>query len=691
MEYIIYGDVLKQISEGMRYSQKNDTVVSKQAWDHLEQWHKQDLVVATECRDNSMKVTWLDVDTETLPLPVECKYRKHKLSQKDVLLLARYVPSAVYHAIVNGYPTWLDGEMRQASAMFVHITGIAVADVTNDILSRVMMLAQSCCDLNEGVVNKLLVDDKGLLVVIVFGLPPMPHDDDAARAVATAALMCKAVDDWELEGPNGKVVRARVGIASGSVYCGVTGEEECESTVDRGKKVEASTLEVKAGKKVAAEKLAVAELRQEVAKLRAEMDNTGDSDHLTPTGAGNLRAKIGKLAGLQARLKKEEKQLEHAEAVAEKAHRASGGVSGGTGGSRARQEYTVLGANVNLAARLMSRARPGQICVCERTEAAVPDRFSFKRQQPVVLKGINDGREVTTFVFQAIHGSATATNEKTSCADTVDGKDCKVMAHNAVANASHRERLTLLPNRSLLQDAAGMPHTEDETRDLTRSCRERKAAKLRVHELERKQHERTRRIAEFRHDKDLSEQVYSMLADELIGEVAKENMKRHHSALHFPHVHTPHIHAPHLHAPHFHTLHLKKTHFRGTCPLERRLWENGDPAKQAAAQLSTHHHHHPKIDAKIATEKAKVAELQQEVGSLQAEVVAAGDSNHLAPTEAGELRVKVHTLEKLQARLKKEEKQLKHAEAVAEKVATKDAKQDAKKDMNATKNQEKFE
>jgi hypothetical protein len=53
---------------------------------------------------------------------------------------------------------------------------------------------------------------------------------------------------------------------------------------------------------------------------------------------------------------------------------------------------------------------------------------------------------------------------------------------------------------------------------------------------------------------------------------------------------------------------------------------------------------------------------------LQAEVVAAGDSNNLAPTEAGELRVKVHTLEKLQARLKKEEKQLEHAEALAEKA-----------------------
>lgn len=35
----------------------------------------------------------------------------------------------------------------------------------------------------EGVINKLLVDDKGLLALAVFGLPPFLHQDDAARAV----------------------------------------------------------------------------------------------------------------------------------------------------------------------------------------------------------------------------------------------------------------------------------------------------------------------------------------------------------------------------------------------------------------------------------------------------------------------------------------------------------------------------
>jgi hypothetical protein len=55
-----------------------------------------------------------------------------------------------------------------------------------------MELVQACCYVNEGVVNKLLVDDKGLLVLVVFGLPPMAHMDDPARAGEWAPSVASA-------------------------------------------------------------------------------------------------------------------------------------------------------------------------------------------------------------------------------------------------------------------------------------------------------------------------------------------------------------------------------------------------------------------------------------------------------------------------------------------------------------------
>ena len=39
----------------------------------------------------------------------------------------------------------------------------------------------------EGEVNKMLVDDKGTIVLCVFGLPPRAHSDDPLRAVRSLA------------------------------------------------------------------------------------------------------------------------------------------------------------------------------------------------------------------------------------------------------------------------------------------------------------------------------------------------------------------------------------------------------------------------------------------------------------------------------------------------------------------------
>ena len=37
--------------------------------------------------------------------------------------------------------------------------------------------------MHEGSLNKLLMDDKGSTLIVVFGFPPMCHQDDAARSI----------------------------------------------------------------------------------------------------------------------------------------------------------------------------------------------------------------------------------------------------------------------------------------------------------------------------------------------------------------------------------------------------------------------------------------------------------------------------------------------------------------------------
>ena len=69
----------------------------------------------------------------------------------------------------------------------------------------------------EGSINKLLVDDKGLLVLCAWGLPPVPHYNDAVRAVVAAMNL---VDNLQRLGDG---VHCRVGVATGRAFCGVVG------------------------------------------------------------------------------------------------------------------------------------------------------------------------------------------------------------------------------------------------------------------------------------------------------------------------------------------------------------------------------------------------------------------------------------------------------------------------------------
>ena len=90
-----------------------------------------------------------------------------------------------------------------------------------------MLLVQQTCYSCQGSINKFLVDDKGMLIVCVFGkslvpiyqlqlscisgLPPMKHADDPKRALDAARML---IDLLAKDFPDGDV-KCSIGLTTG--------------------------------------------------------------------------------------------------------------------------------------------------------------------------------------------------------------------------------------------------------------------------------------------------------------------------------------------------------------------------------------------------------------------------------------------------------------------------------------------
>ncbi|MCC4300151.1 adenylate/guanylate cyclase domain-containing protein, partial [Aurantimonas coralicida] len=77
----------------------------------------------------------------------------------------------------------------------------------------------------------------------------------------------------------------------------------------------------------------------------------------------------------------------------------------GNFGSADRMDYTIIGAEANLAARLEQIAEPGGIVMSYETYAHVEDDVRARPLAPISLKGIS--REVIPYVVEGIHDEAT--------------------------------------------------------------------------------------------------------------------------------------------------------------------------------------------------------------------------------------------------------------------------------------------
>lgn len=140
-----------------------------------------------------------------LPLPA--------LSEAAAQAAWTFVPYAIRARLSSGQGDWL-AEMRKITVIFVTLPG-HISDGgllrTQELMTRMQTLVYRV----EGSVNKISVDDKGLSLVAVLGMPPLSHEDDPRRGLLLALEMHELMLRMDLT--------PSIGVTTGRAFCGVIG------------------------------------------------------------------------------------------------------------------------------------------------------------------------------------------------------------------------------------------------------------------------------------------------------------------------------------------------------------------------------------------------------------------------------------------------------------------------------------
>ena len=128
--------------------------------------------------------------------------------------LRRLLPTAVVEHGGDLAGRWL-AELRNLSIVKVSLNEI---DWTADILAVLqdwMSSIESASHHLEGEVAQVQMDDKGVSAAVIFGLPPLAHEDDPFRAVEAALAIHQNL--------NSRGLRVSIGVTTGLVFCGEFG------------------------------------------------------------------------------------------------------------------------------------------------------------------------------------------------------------------------------------------------------------------------------------------------------------------------------------------------------------------------------------------------------------------------------------------------------------------------------------
>ena len=137
--------------------------------------------------------------------------------------LKKFVPAAIAMYLDIEQEIW-SKESRLLTIMFLNLSIDLKHTKTQDGLEHIQNIiskVQRCIYRTQGSLNKFLMDDKGSVLLIAWGLPPLSNHDDSLRAVLTGINIIQELKNYKSEkwGSCG----VKIGISTGYCFSGICG------------------------------------------------------------------------------------------------------------------------------------------------------------------------------------------------------------------------------------------------------------------------------------------------------------------------------------------------------------------------------------------------------------------------------------------------------------------------------------
>jgi class 3 adenylate cyclase len=192
------------VSQAEQRAAPGQAVLSPQAWELV-----RDACIGELLPGGYLRLTAAD--------PSQAPRARSRPSRELGNAVRAYVPEVVRGRLGAGQAEWL-AELRRVTALFLNLVDAdpAAADQL-ERLQLVMATVQPILQRYEGSLKQVVVDDKGLTLIAVFGLPPLAHEDDPARATRAALGVQAALEKLG--------VRCAIGLATGRAFCGAAGNQ----------------------------------------------------------------------------------------------------------------------------------------------------------------------------------------------------------------------------------------------------------------------------------------------------------------------------------------------------------------------------------------------------------------------------------------------------------------------------------